>query len=63
MRSPTDLLISDHLHRLVGKCQAPIRFGNLLHPVFSGNGRGPFEEIPCGSKRARSTNLNMRYMD
>lgn len=63
MCSPTNLLIADHLYRFVCEGQASIRFGDLFHPVFNRNGRGAFEEISCRSKRTRSPNLNMCYMD
>lgn len=63
MCSPANMLISEHLHRFVCECQAPIRFSDLFHPVFNGDGRGAFEEISCRSERTRSPNLNMCYMD
>lgn len=63
MCSPTNLLISEHLYRFVCERQTPIGFGDLFHPVFNRNGRGTFEKISCRSKRTRSPNLNMRYMN
>lgn len=63
MCSPSNLLITNHLYRFICERQAPIRFGDLFHPVFNRNRRGAFKEIPCCSKRTRSTNLNMCHMD
>lgn len=63
MCSPSNSLITDHLYRFVCECQASIRFRDLFHSVFNRNRRGAFKEIPRCSKRTRSTNLNMCYVD